>query len=157
MRDLIVKNNITIIDAMKALNLTKEKCLIVVDEDGILLGTITDGDLRRSILKGNEFSTNIEKSFNKKPVVLKNNNYTPEEVNELLIKHMIDVLPVIDDQGRIANYITWLDVFGDQSTKEKKKNNCAGSHYGRREGHSPGTVHQSFAKTACPHSRKTNY
>ena len=120
MSDLIVKNNITIIDAMKALNLTKEKCLLVVDDDGILLGTITDGDLRRSILKGNEFSTNIEKSFDKKPVVLKNNNYTPEEVNELLIKHKIDVLPVIDHQGRIENYITWLDVFGEQNTKEKK-------------------------------------
>ena len=82
MKDLTIKNNSTIRDAMKALSLTAEKCLLVVDDDGKLLGTITDGDLRRSILKGIKFSTNIEKSYNQRPVVLKKNDYTIEEVKE---------------------------------------------------------------------------
>ena len=40
-------------------NKTAEKCLLVVDNNKKLLGTLTDGDLRRSILAGIKFSQDI--------------------------------------------------------------------------------------------------
>ena len=69
MKDITVKPNITIQQAMKALNKASEKCLLVIDENNKLLGTLTDGDLRRSILSGMLFSENISNSFNTKPTV----------------------------------------------------------------------------------------
>ena len=59
MKDITVKPDITIRQAMKALDKTAEKCLLVVDEDKKLLGTLSDGDLRRSILSGTNFSEDI--------------------------------------------------------------------------------------------------
>ena len=55
MKNLTINSEATIKEAMELLDRTAEKCLLVVDENNILLGTVTDGDLRRSILQGNSF------------------------------------------------------------------------------------------------------
>ena len=65
MKDLTVSPTITIKQAMKKLDQTAEKCLLVVDEELKLLGTLTDGDIRRAILGGNNFSDGINIDSNK--------------------------------------------------------------------------------------------
>ena len=42
------------------------KCLIVVDGTNRLLGTINDGDIRRAIIKGAQFSSALKKHYFKK-------------------------------------------------------------------------------------------
>ena len=42
--------------------------LAVVDEDGICLGTITDGDVRMALLKGRELSTCVDFIMNPHPI-----------------------------------------------------------------------------------------
>ena len=51
MKDLTIKSDISIRDSMKFLGETGEKCLLVVDDNQKLLGTLTDGDVRRSLIK----------------------------------------------------------------------------------------------------------
>ena len=48
-------------EAMKKLNKTGEKCLVVVDDNDTLLGTLSDGDLRKAILNGIHMSDSIKK------------------------------------------------------------------------------------------------
>ena len=50
LKNLLVTKSTSIGECMQRLNATAEKCLIVTDNKKILLGTITDGDIRRSIL-----------------------------------------------------------------------------------------------------------
>ena len=52
MKKLIVLPDITIKEAFKILSNAGEKCLIVANENKIILGTLSDGDLRKAILKG---------------------------------------------------------------------------------------------------------
>lgn len=59
-RDTLMPLNSKIKDAIKKLNLTGLKIVIVVDSDGRLLGTISDGDIRRGLLKGLEIDSPIE-------------------------------------------------------------------------------------------------
>ena len=40
-------------DALHQLDKSKKKCLIVINKDYKLVGTLTDGDLRRALLRGN--------------------------------------------------------------------------------------------------------
>ena len=49
----------TIKEAMEALDKTAEKVLLVVDNGQALIGTLTDGDIRRHILKGRNLSGTI--------------------------------------------------------------------------------------------------
>jgi len=55
---------------MKALYKTVEKCLLVVHNEKKLLGTLTDGDLRRSIPKCVDFNDSIEESYSREPFIL---------------------------------------------------------------------------------------
>ncbi|MDP7621510.1 MAG: CBS domain-containing protein, partial [SAR324 cluster bacterium] len=84
MKDITVQPDLTIRQAMKALDRTAEKCLLVVDENNKLLGTLTDGDLRRSILGGIKFSEGISNSYYIKPSVLLKDTFSENEAKQML-------------------------------------------------------------------------
>ena len=50
MKDIVVQLGITIHQAMKNLSLSGLKCLVIADKANMLLGTLSDGDLRKAIL-----------------------------------------------------------------------------------------------------------
>ena len=107
MKDITVQTDITIRQAMKILDKTAEKCLLVVDENKKLLGTLTDGDLRRSILAGVKFSEDISSSFNTEPTVLIKEKYTTEKAKQLLRDLKLNLIPVVDENHLVLDYITW--------------------------------------------------
>ena len=51
----ILNESIKIKDAIDLFNKLEKKFLIVIDKKNIVIGTITDGDLRRSLIKKNFF------------------------------------------------------------------------------------------------------
>ena len=51
MKNLLIKPNANIKNALEQLNKTGEKCLVVADKKNKLLGTISDGDARKAILR----------------------------------------------------------------------------------------------------------
>ena len=61
--------SLSTLDAMKRMNLTEEKFQIVVNSKKEVLGTITDGDIRRFLIKGNSIEDNVTKSMNKNPLI----------------------------------------------------------------------------------------
>ena len=75
MTNLKIKPNTTLLEAMKLMNNIGERCLIVVDKKNKLLGTLTDGDLRRRFLSGADFKSKVEKVFNKKPTFVIRGKY----------------------------------------------------------------------------------
>ena len=107
MKKITILPEITIRQAMKALDKTAEKCLIVVDENQKILGTLTDGDIRRSILAGMDFSATIENSFFTKPSILKKDEFTKEKAIKLLRRKKLDLIPIIDENLYVVDYVTW--------------------------------------------------
>jgi len=124
-QDLKIPVSTTIRTAMRQLDKTAEKCLFVVDEQETLIGTITDGDVRRAILKGHGLDETIDGMFNKYPVAIRmttlssRDNQVNEEATRLMKKHRVEVVPVLNDEGRILRYITWTDLFGDGHRNEE--------------------------------------
>ena len=68
MKNPLISSNISISQSMKKLSETGQRCLVIVDIKKKLLGTLTDGDIRRNILSGYELSDSIKKIYNKKPI-----------------------------------------------------------------------------------------
>ena len=112
MKDLTIKPEISIRDSMRVLGETGEKCLLVVDSNRKLLGTLTDGDIRRGILKGMDIDSNIKTIYSKKPIVVTKGKYTHEQAKKLLNDHKQILLPVLEENGVLVNYLNWQDVFG---------------------------------------------
>ena len=118
MKDIIVKPDITIRQAMKVLDKTAEKCLLVVVENSKLLGTLTDGDLRRSILRGIKFSEDISNSYKNNPIVFVQNQYTSDEAKRILRDKKIDLIPIVDEEYKVVDYITRSNINGGKQNKK---------------------------------------
>ena len=119
MKNIAVKDDITILKALKVLDNTAEKCLLVIDESGKLLGTLTDGDLRRKILMGVKFSEKISNSYNNNPIVFLQNQYTSDEVRQTLREKNISLIPVIDKDSKVVDYLTWLNTNSEKQNKKR--------------------------------------
>ena len=118
MKDITVQPDITIRQAMKVLNQAAEKCLLVVDANRKLLGSLTDGDLRRGILSGINFSENISECFHKDTTTFTQGNYTQEDATRVLLDKEYDLIPIIDKDGKLVDCLTLSNI---NSGKQYKK------------------------------------
>ena len=74
MRNLLIRPNSNIKSALKQLSKVGEKCLVVVDRKNRLLGTLSDGDVRKAILKGKFHKDKINEFYQKRPIFLQKGN-----------------------------------------------------------------------------------
>ena len=118
MKDITVKLDTTIRQAMKALDKTAEKCLLVINENSKLLGSLTDGDLRRGILSGMSSSENISECYNKNATTFTKGNYTRDDAERVLRKKQLDLIPIIDIDDKVVDYLTWSNI--NQGKQDKK-------------------------------------
>ena len=80
---LFFSQNGKIKDALKKVGQTGEKCLIIVDSDNLLLGTLSDGDIRRAILKGKTIDDSIIDIYQSEPTVLVEGKYNIEKLKKM--------------------------------------------------------------------------
>ena len=123
MKDFTVKPVVTIRQAMKKLSKSGEKCLLIVGEKNMLLGTLSDGDLRRAILKGAAVGDSIKNIFHQKPTVLIEGQYNLPEVKKLFTKYKFDLIPVVNKEGIVVNIILWENIFRNEKNTKKRKLN----------------------------------
>lgn len=103
-----IDHNDKINNALKYLNKNSDKCLVVIDKKSKLIGTLTDGDIRRSILKGVSFKQSIKKIINKKPFYIKlKKSQKNKEINikKNLFKNF-SVVPVVDSNNILIKIIS---------------------------------------------------
>ena len=91
----------TIEEALKIIDFGAIKIALVVDEDNRLIGTISDGDIRRAILQNNTLESTIENIYYKTPTVA-NINDTKEDIVNLCTTKNIYQIPVIDEESRVV-------------------------------------------------------
>ena len=94
----------TLSRALTYLNKNPNKCLVVIDNKNRLIGTLTDGDIRRAILNGAEFDDKIIKFVNKKPFYLKYKEKAKIKITKK-IKNDYKIVPVIDNSRVVKNLI----------------------------------------------------
>ena len=78
------------------------KFAIVVDENGLLLGTITDGDIRRAILDGKGLEESIESVYFRESTTVTVKS-TKEEIINICTSKKIYQIPVLDEKGRVVD------------------------------------------------------
>ena len=123
MKNFLIKPSAKIKIALNQLSKSGERCLVVIDNNNKLLGTLTDGDIRKSILKGSSLNSKIEKIYQKKPIYVLKNRYSSSKIKDIFISKRIDLIPVLDKKMRVVNIIYFDDIFGNKKRlRESKKN-----------------------------------
>lgn len=118
MESLLIEPNATIKSALEKLCLASEKCLIIVGNNNKLLGTISDGDLRKAILKGLSFNEPIIGIYNSNPTYVLEDSYNETDVRNVFLEKKFNLIPVINREGIVVNYVAWKEVFEDEGRKQ---------------------------------------
>jgi len=121
MKDITIQPSATIKEAMEALDKTAEKVLLVVDDDQRLIGALTDGDIRRHILKERDLIGTIQSAYNKNPIFVFKEDFDPEKIKAVFLKNKIGVIPILDQERRVINFITWEKAFGNNRKSGDQK------------------------------------
>ena len=93
MKDITIHPKATIKEAMEALDKTAEKVLLVVDDEQALLGALSDGDIRRYILRGGDLSGTIQGAYQADPIFVFQDDYDIERIKQILTKNRIVLIP----------------------------------------------------------------
>jgi dTDP-glucose pyrophosphorylase len=118
---LLVTEHISIRDALAIMSEEGEKSLVVVDPGKRVVGTLSDGDVRRAILAGKELTGPIDGIFFNSPTCLEQGQYLLEQVRELFLKSRFDVIPIIDAAGVVKEVLTWANFFGEGEIPESRR------------------------------------
>jgi dTDP-glucose pyrophosphorylase len=97
---LLIHNTATIREAMKQLDETGKRLLIVINEDGKLFGTLTDGDIRRWILAGGDLKNGVDSVCNINPFYAKI-PFEKVSLKEEMARREIDGVPIVKDNNII--------------------------------------------------------
>lgn len=92
-------------DALAALNSLSGECmtLFVTNKDHYMLGTVTDGDIRRALVKGAALDDNLEKVIHRNFLFTTPNADLCEAISEGRKRH-VRLLPVVDN-GKVTDVI----------------------------------------------------
>lgn len=122
MTSIFIKPETKIINAMKLLAKTSSKCLIVIKNNNTFCGTLNDGDLRRGILRGLKDQESIKTLYQKKPIIIYQNQYSLTLAKNLMRKNLLSVLPVLNRRRKVIKYITWNELFGEKVLSSDLRN-----------------------------------
>lgn len=101
-KDHLVFSGDSILDALKRINDNQSRIVFVVQDNGVLIGALSDGDVRRWMTQVTEFNLNLpvdhvmNRNFIARPVA--------ESQNQIAdyFDHKRDIIPLIDEQGRFV-------------------------------------------------------
>ncbi len=102
--NILVQQTKTIKEVMKTIDMAGTRTAIVVDDNIKLLGIVTDGDIRRGILKGLDISEPVSKVMNTKPTYV-TESASEEEISETLRSHKIINAPLVDNNMVVKDII----------------------------------------------------
>ncbi len=103
----LIKRGSAIKQAMAQLNeLAADAILFVVDDNNKLLGSMTDGDVRRGFLRGLSFENKVEEFIQANPRYLVKDKYDLQQVIDYR-KNNFRIIPILDAGGHVVNVINF--------------------------------------------------
>lgn len=114
-KDIFIAEIESIKNVLKKLDRTAEKVLLVTDRKNRLLGTISDGDIRRYLLKGKSLEDDIKGVYYKNPTYLRKGEFSLESARKIFLEKKIDLIPVLDKEDKVVDYIIWKQAFVEET------------------------------------------
>jgi dTDP-glucose pyrophosphorylase len=105
-RKALLAADATLQQAIISLDGSALQIVMVVDPKDVLIGTLTDGDIRRGLLRGLDMQSPVDSIIHREPLVV-----PPQMERELVLQLMqankVRQLPVVDSQRRVVGLHVW--------------------------------------------------
>ena len=110
-KHMILKHSRSAREALEIINASELKFALIVDDDNKLVGTVTDGDIRRFLLNGHKIDSDAVLAMNSNPIKGHKEN-SLVELNELMLKNSILAIPVLDNESRVID----IEIFNSDTS-----------------------------------------
>jgi dTDP-glucose pyrophosphorylase len=105
LHQMTVKQNATILETLEAIDRGLLGIALVVDEDFKLIGTVTDGDIRRAIIKKAPLDSSIESIMSHEPIKASTGTSAYNLVSIMKSK-VINQIPIVNEHGHLIDIKT---------------------------------------------------
>jgi dTDP-glucose pyrophosphorylase len=117
-KDIMTDINMTIRETIKKLDETSKKIILIVDETTTLIGVVTDGDIRRWILKNGNLDEKVSVIMNTSPKFVYEGEV--DKAFDIMKARYIDAIPVLDRNKKVINVLFWNDKSNEVLSKYGK-------------------------------------
>ena len=117
LQTLLISPEMTLKQAMQQLSETAQRILFAADDQGRLVGTITDGDIRRGIIAGMPITTPVAHVMKTEYLAVRMD--APDlrqQAKKLMQRYKIEQIPVIRSNGTIVDVILWIEYLTSDDT-----------------------------------------
>jgi dTDP-glucose pyrophosphorylase len=108
-RDIMMRPHDSVGDALRRMDASGSRIVLVIDEEDRLLGVATDGDMRRWIISGQGLDGALGSAMNPHPHSLES-GYRREDAERFMARRHFECLPVLDAAGRVVDAVWWHDL-----------------------------------------------
>lgn len=116
----MVPQTYTVRQAMERLEKTAEKVIFVVDAELRLVGSLTDGDIRRWILSDGDLKAQVFRVCNRNPYVAEE-GFDAEQVRADMLNRNLGCVPVVNRSREILRLLFWKELFQGGAAVERKR------------------------------------
>jgi dTDP-glucose pyrophosphorylase len=116
-KDVLIPKSTKILEAIKLIDTSTLQIALVVDKQGKLLGTVTDGDIRRGILKGLSLDLPVSEIMYSDPSIARISDSRETILAAMRARHLHQI-PLINEHGCVVGLETW-----DELIQVKERSN----------------------------------
>ena len=112
-QDALVSSSMTLRQTIEAITNSALQIALVVDDNNKLIGTVTDGDIRKAILAGKDLNITAAEAMRKSPTT--SSASTPRSaIIKLMREKRIHQMPIVNESGQVVDVLTVDDMLGAQ-------------------------------------------
>lgn len=115
----IINVNDTIISALRKMDGHRTKLVFVFDGDKFE-SILTIGDIQRAIIRHSTLTDPVSTILDRDKIYASDKE-SIEQIKEVMMKELIDCMPVMNDNKEIVDVLFWHDVFVEPVTKQREK------------------------------------
>lgn len=102
-RKYVVESSASLRDALALIEENRHRSLVVVSDRGAVVGTLSDGDARKAMLKGHLLVTPVSDVMNTNFIALRDEERP--KAKDIFLKTHIFLIPVIDEKAKLVDVI----------------------------------------------------
>jgi dTDP-glucose pyrophosphorylase/predicted transcriptional regulator len=113
--NITIDEQVSILDTLKIIDQSSKRLALVVDTNNKLLGTISDGDIRRALLRSINLEDSIKDIYCKCPTVA-NINDSKESIINTCISKKLHQIPIVDNDNNLVG----LEILDELLSKKSR-------------------------------------
>jgi dTDP-glucose pyrophosphorylase len=110
---LSVSTRATLREVIRVIDEGAVQVALAINDDGVLLGTVTDGDIRRGLLRGASLDTAVEDVMNRDFASLEQ-GAAEDDALSLMRRETLHQVPVLDAEGRVTHLFLLEELLNPQ-------------------------------------------